>query len=213
MDSLVSKALIMIVGPTAVGKSALMNEACKLDPAFKRVKSFTTRQPRSNDEYNQYFYITNEQLENHLEAGEVLTDVVYPTTGNHYGTVVQSYDGDYNLLDTMAGSVETYRLLPFHETMTISLTTDATAWEKWFKSRYPEPSDERTKRLEEAKLSVTWSLEQTDNHFWLTNQADALVATAQQLIDIATKKTRASSETPQSAKDMLAAIENLLSLG
>lgn len=212
MDSLVSKALIMIVGPTAVGKSALMNEACTLDTTFKRVKSFTTRRPRSNDEYNQYFYITQEQLDAHLEAGEVLTDVVYPTTGNHYGTVVQSYDGEYNLLDTLAGSVETYRMLPFHDTVTISLTTDAEAWTKWFESRYPEPSDERTKRLEEAKLSVTWSLDQTEDHFWLTNRPDSLTATAQELIDIATGRTKASSEAPQSAKDMLVAIENLLSL-
>jgi len=212
MDSLVSKALIMIVGPTAVGKSALMNEVCKLDPAFKRVKSFTTRQPRSNDEYNQYFYITEEQLNAHLEAGEVLTDVVYPTTGNHYGTVVQSYDGEYNLLDTLAGSVETYRLLPFHGTMTFSLTVDAQAWTEWFKSRYPEPSEERTKRLQEAKLSVDWSLKQTDDHYWLTNQPDNLIMTAQKLIDLATGKAKPTSEAPQSAKDMFAAIENLLSL-
>ncbi len=196
MDSLVSKALIMIVGPTAVGKSALMNEACKLDPTFRRVKSFTTRQPRSNDEYNQYFYITKEQLEAHLEAGEVLTDAVYPTTGNHYGTVVQSYDGEYNLLDTMSASVETYRMLPFHSTMTISLTTDADAWTDWLESRYPTPSEERAKRLQEAKQSVTWSLEQTENHVWLTNQPDALTETAQTLIDIATGKTKPTTEAP-----------------
>lgn len=211
MDSLASKTLVMIVGPTAIGKSTLMNQVVQLDSRFKRVKSFTTRRPRSNDENNQYFYITESELDAHLEAGEVLTDVIYPTTGDHYGTVVQSYNGKYNLLDTLANTVETYRELPFHDTMTFSLTADATDWITWLKLRYPEASDERNKRLEEARLSISWSLEQTSDHYWITNQTDNLTATAQQLIDAVTGTALPSTEPPQSAKDMLAAIDNLLS--
>ncbi len=212
MDSLASKKLIMIVGPTAVGKSSLMNKVLELDPQFKRVKSFTTRLPRSNDELHQYFYITQEQLEAHLEAGEVLTDVIYPNTGNHYGTVPQSYQGDYNLLDTLSSSVESYRELPFHDTMTFSLTTDADAWTAWLESRYPTPSEERTKRLQEARMSVSWSLEQTSNHYWLVNTPDDIAASAAQLIDIATGKSKPVAEPPESATQMLSAIDNLLSL-
>jgi guanylate kinase len=211
MDSLVSKTLVMIVAPTAVGKSSLMNQAAKLSPDFRRVKSFTTRLPRSNDEYNQYFYITQEQLDAHLEAGEVLTDVISPTTNVHYGTVVQSYDGDYNLLDTLASSVDIYRALPFHKTITMSLTTDIQTWEKWLAARYPEPSEERTKRLEEARMSVSWSLEQTEDHCWLVNEPDNLAYSAQQLIDIATGKKKPISEPPESAQDMLDAIDKILS--
>ncbi len=201
----------MIVGPTAVGKTSLMKHAAKLDKNFRRVKSFTTRQPRGSDEYNQYFYITQDQLDAHLEAGEVLTDVISPTTDVHYGTVVQSYDGDYNLLDTLATSVDIYRALPFHNTTTFSVTTDPKEWTKWLNARYPDESEERTKRLLEARMSVTWSLEQTENNYWLTNLPGQQAATAQQLIDTVLGKRDPVTEAPQSAKDMLATIENLLS--
>ena len=213
MDSLASKTLVMIVGPTAIGKSSFMNKVLELDPQFKRVKSFTTRLPRGNDELNQYFYITQEQLDAHLEAGEVLTDAIFPTTGIHYGTVPQSYQGDYNLLDTLASSVQDYRALPFHTNMTVSLTTDPDAWASWLQSRYPQPSEERTKRLQEARLSVTWSLEQTTDHCWIKNEPNDMATSATQLIDLVFGKGKPVTEPPKSATDMLNAIDNLLSLG
>lgn len=213
MDSLASKTLIMIVGPTGIGKSVLMNQVCALDPRFKRTRSFTTRGPRENDEKNQYFYLTPEQLDEHLGNGDVITDVMFPGTDFHYGTLTESYAGDFNLLDTLANSVSTYRSLPFYQTITVSLTTDPTAWASWLNARLPEHDENRIKRLEEARISVNWSLAQTDNHYWLTNTPGDLTTPAQQLIQIATGHGQNSQQTPPSAVAMLDTIDSLISLG
>ena len=203
----------MIVGPTATGKSTLMNQVCAVDPRFQRVKSFTTRQPRANDEPDQYFYLTPEKLDEHLGTGDVITDVTLPGTNLHYGTLTESYPGDYNLLDTLAGSVATYRNLPFYQTATVSLTSDPVAWAEWLVQRYPEPSEHRTKRLEEARMSIDWSLKQTQNHYWLTNIPGDLETTTQQLIQIATGQVKPSESNPPSAVAMLDTVNHLLSLG
>lgn len=213
MDSLASKTLIMIVGPTAIGKSTLMNHVATIEPAFARVKSFTTRPPRENDEPDQYFYLTPESLDEQLGAGTVITDVTLAGTDLHYGTLINSYRGEFNMLDTLAQSVATYRSLPFYSKHTISLTTEPTAWLRWLQTRYPEPSELKTKRLEEAKVSITWSLAQQNNHHWLINTPDSLEETARQLIRIGRDEhTQASETAKQYAMTMLDAIDSLLSL-
>lgn len=213
MDSLASKTLIMIVGPTAIGKSTLMNHVTTIEPAFARVKSFTTRAPRDNDEPNQYFYLTPEGLDEQLGMGTVITDVTLAGTDLHYGTIADSYRGEFNMLDTLAQSVTTYRSLPFHQNYTVSLTTEPTAWLRWLQTRYPNPSELKTKRLEEARVSIAWSLSQENSHQWLINTPDSLEETAQQLIRIGRGDYFETNETAkQYAMTMLGAIDSLLSL-
>lgn len=183
MKSLHDKTLVMLVGPSAIGKSTVMNQVTKLDQRFSRVKSFTTRHPRANDEPDQYFYLQAGDLDQLASTGDIVSQVTFPTTGQTYGTLLSSYPGNYNLLDTLANSVETYRQLPFKATTAISLTTTASTWLEWFLSRYPAPSDEAEKRLQEARLSIGWSLDQAQDHRWLINDSDANQV-AQKLVDM-----------------------------
>ncbi len=171
----------MLVGPSAMGKSTVMNVATQMDPRFVRVRSFTTRKPRPNDEPDQYFYLKPNELDELTEAGEVVTSVEFPTTGDMYGTLTTSYGGEYCLLDTLANSVDLYRGLPFAQTVTLSLTCPVDAWHERFLQRFPKPTDEAMKRLGEAKLSINWSLTQTTNHAWLLNDGTPEYA-AQKLI-------------------------------
>lgn len=205
MEILAGKTLIMLVGPSAIGKSTLMNEATKQDKRFKRVRNFTTRPPRANDEPGHYIYLTAEELAAKRSGGEIISEVVSPTTGDTYGTLSASYDGEYCLLDTLANSVELYRSLPFRQTVTITLFADPEQWQKWFLTRYPEPSDDTLKRLKEAELSINWSL--TDSHtYWLKNSDGNLGETARKLIDIVTRQP-IRGETPPQARAMLEIIK------
>lgn len=181
MDIIRDKYLIMLVGPSAIGKSTIMNSVARLDSRFYRVKSFTTRSPRPNDETGQYFYLTYDQLTELSSAGDVVSQVTSPATGQAYGTLKSSYSGVYNLLDTLANSVDTYRQLPFKQTTVLSLTTSADRWREWFLQRYPRPSQEARSRLEEARLSIHWSLSQSHHHQWLINDA-AIAKTSHRLI-------------------------------
>lgn len=210
MPDLATTTLVMVVGPSSIGKSTLMNEVTKLDPRFGRVKSFTTRPPRPNDEPGQYIYLTNEELSQRADLGKAITDVIYPTTGYHYGTVAESFSNSINLLDTLAHSVAEYRKLPFARTITISLTTEPEAWSEWLRQRFPNGGSDYVKRLEEAISSMTWSLAQTSDHHWLVNRPNTLTQTAGQLIELI-DSGQPTSTTPSEAKALLATAKNLLS--
>jgi guanylate kinase len=203
------KTLVMIVGPTAIGKSTLMNEAIRQDQAFSRVKSFTTRPPRSDDDPNHYFYFSSEDLSSRIDAKKIITDAVFPTTGFHYGTIAESFQNEYNLLDTLANSVDTYKALPFKRKITFSVTAPGNAWEQWFQKRYPVITDEARQRLAEAKLSLKWSLRQPDM-LWLVNELDDVSTTAHHLIAVSRGQAQGLRE-PLYANSMLQTIDTLLS--
>ena len=211
MESLHDKTLVMIIGPTAVGKSSLMNEVVSIDAEFSRVSGFTTREPRANDEPGLYRYLTNAAARHVIEQGEVVQFAIHPTTGDMYGTQLKDYPKRFNLLDTLSTVVEGLQSLPFKSTITISLTTDPRAWQTWLLNRYPEADDEqRIKRLEEARQSIEWSMAQTTDHFWLVNQPNNLRATAEQLIAIVRGETSPTT-MPDEAPQLLNAVKSLLS--
>ncbi len=207
------KKLVMLVGPTSIGKSTLMNAVVEHDSRFSRVRSFTTRPPRANDESGHYFYLTEKERVVTLQKGDIVTDVIYPTTGYHYGTLMQSYDGEYNLLDTLANSVADYRELPFEKTVTISISADPDDWEQWLNIRYPEAGAERTNRLQEAVLSIEWSLAQTNRHAWLVNEAKNIGPMSRRVVELATGggKTLDWTHTPPEATNLLERAKTLLS--
>lgn len=190
------KMLIMIVGPAGIGKSTVMHATTNLDERFSYVRSFTTR-PNRDGPRTTYRHITEDEAAAIQQCGSAVTYFKHPTTGYVYGTEPQSYSAKYNLLDTLSATVERYRLLPFERTLTISLTADPDAWEAWLLARYPEPSPERKKRLQEAVQSIEWSLAQTASHSWLMNQPGDPEAAAHALISIATESVSSTTQPAQ----------------
>ncbi len=187
MDSLQDKTLVMIVGPSAIGKSTLMNEVVRKRADFGRVSGFTTRAPRPNDEAGMYRYFSKEEAIQKIEKNELVQYAVFPTTGHIYGSEARDYPAHYNLLDTLANVVDELRELPFENTITISLTARPDQWRNWFLSRYPQANEEAEKRLKEAKLSIEWSLQDPET-YWLENAPDQVAQTAKKLIDIVTNQ-------------------------
>lgn len=210
MEGLSDKTLVMIVGPTAVGKSSLMNQVVMLDTEFARVSGFTTREPRTNDEPGLYRYLTNGAARQLIEKGEVVQFAIHPTTGDMYGTQPQDYPRQFNLLDTLSTVVGGMQALPFKNVVTISLTTNPVAWQNWLLSRYPEPSEERTKRLNEAVQSIEWSMAQSANHFWLVNRPNDIATTANELIGVV-RSGSGQISPPGEASGLLQVAKSLLS--
>lgn len=183
MENLRDKTLVMLVAPSAMGKSTIVREVLARDERFGRVRSFTTRPPRADDAPEQFFYFSHTELEQERAAGKLITELTFPSTGQTYGTIDKSYLGKYCVLETLAHSVEDYRALDFRATVAISLTAPAEVWRQRFVTRYPQPSSEAEKRLEEAASSIQWSLAQTHDHHWIVNDQSAATA-AQKIIDI-----------------------------
>lgn len=206
------KTLVMVVGPTAMGKSTVMNEATKLDAEFARVSGVTTRAPRPNDEPGLYRYLSQAEADRLIAARELVQYAIFPTTGMLYGTEPRDFPGRFNLLDTLYNAVEPAMKLPFNRHVVVSLTAPAEAWQEWLSYRYPSRTDEYYKRLQEAKQSLEWSLAQSANHHWLVNQPDQLQETARQLIAVA-RGERTAQETPSEARNLLQTVNDLLSYG
>jgi len=203
------KTLVMVVGPAAVGKSALMHAVCDIDERFAYVRSFTTR-PDRGDGKSTYRHVSEAEAATIKQTGRTVTFLRHPTTGHAYGTTIESFSGDYNLLDTLSSSVDAYRNLPFRRTITISLTTEPDAWQAWLLERYPHASEERTKRLKEAIESIEWSLRQTDDNRWLVNTPGDLQETATRLIKLVMNDRTPTATIPSEAKALLERAKDLL---
>lgn len=167
-DALAEKTLVMLVGPVATGKSTIIQAASALDETFSYVQSFTSRAQRDVND-NSYMFLPLDTVKQLHESGQTVTFIEHPTTGDLYGTTADSYATEYSVLDTLFNTVQTYRSLPFKNTIVVSITTSPDAWKKFFMARFPYESEDGKKRLEEARLSTQWSLSQSTDHYWLVN--------------------------------------------
>jgi guanylate kinase len=77
--------LLVITGPSAVGKSAIVGELVRNRPHIRYSISCTTRSPRLGETDGvEYFFVTREEFERKAQTGQLLEWAeVY---GNYYGT-------------------------------------------------------------------------------------------------------------------------------
>ena len=77
--------IYIISAPSGSGKSTLVNELLKLVPNLEFSISYTTRAPRGSEQNGkQYHFVTREQFEEMIRAGEFLEYANFD--GNCYGT-------------------------------------------------------------------------------------------------------------------------------
>ena len=191
------KTLVMIVAPAAMGKSYIISHTIATDPQFAQTISFSTRDPRLGDEGNMRTIPRDAQhittLLDLIDAGQVVNYAIFPTTGMLYGTDLTSYPGKINLMPTLANSVETLRHTGFGQAITIGLVTHPDTWAAWFNARFPEPTAEKTARLKEAILSLSWLLQDNDVR-WLVNRDGYGDKTVSELIELSRAHTAAPNE-------------------
>lgn len=77
-------AILIIAGPSAVGKTTVATRITELDPTFEFVRSVTTRQRRADAFDDEYIYLTREEFISSRESGGVLESTEY--AGELYGT-------------------------------------------------------------------------------------------------------------------------------
>lgn len=130
------RTVVMLVGPSAIGKSALMSVALEHESDMARVKSFTTRAPRPDDEMGLYHYISQDTAKAQIASREAVQYIVHPTTGDIYGSNLASYPADFNLLDTLSGAVALIQQLPFKRALTVSVVSPADQWRERFLTRF-----------------------------------------------------------------------------
>lgn len=78
------KKVVILVGPSAVGKTTVGHAMLKANPRYELVRSVTTREMRADSFGSEYIYISREEFENHIKTGGVLEHTEY--AGHLYGT-------------------------------------------------------------------------------------------------------------------------------
>lgn len=186
--AIADKTLVMIVAPAAMGKSYVISRTVATDPHFAQAISFSTRDPRPGDEGNMRTIPRDEQhistLLDLIAGGQIINYAIFPTTGMMYGTDLSSYPAAINLLPTQSHSVDTLRHTGFGKAITIGLVAPPETWQTWFNARFPESTSEKTARLKEALLSISWLLNDTSVQWVINRDGEADVA-AQALISLA----------------------------
>jgi len=78
--------VLVITGPSGVGKGTLIQALCRHFPELRLSVSATTRHPRSGERDGiDYHFLTPEEFERRIRAGEFLEHAEY--AGNRYGTL------------------------------------------------------------------------------------------------------------------------------
>ncbi len=216
---LAEKTLICVVGATCMGKSSLMEAVVALEPSISRASTVTSRPRQARDkpgDYRRYYEHSDIGLAPLLEdisSGRVVQYALNPATKHLMATYPEDYPSDINIRDIYATSVAAFEKLGFGKLLVISVVTPYETWKVRLDERFaPNEADEiRDKRLQEAVISLAWSLEHSDqaNHHWLTNDATPEAA-AQQLLDILAGKKRDETSAQTTAEACLAKIQELL---
>lgn len=155
-------SLDLIVGPTAIGKSFIIDRLVSSDPRFGKVLSFTTRDPRPDDTPDTIGHLPWDERHikricNVIESGDAVQYYFHPS-GDIYGTTMESYPAEHNVLPAMSGSIAAMEALPFRTIRISGLVTTPELWTTWFTQREFATPAERQKRLGEAGASLSWLL-------------------------------------------------------
>ena len=158
--------LIVITGPSGVGKGTLVNLLLQKHPQLKLSVSATTRQPRPGEEEGvNYFFLSKRDFETAIANRELLEWAEY--AGNYYGTpkaavVEEIKAGSYIILEIeLAGARSVAEIFPDARRIFI-LPPSIEELEQRIRNRGTNTEESIAKRLEIAKTEIAASPEFDD---------------------------------------------------
>ena len=78
------KSILILAGPSAVGKTTVMEKILSLDDKFEYIRSATTRAPRGDGRDSEYIYLTKDEFLSLVKNARMLEYTEFG--GNFYGT-------------------------------------------------------------------------------------------------------------------------------
>ena len=134
-----SNCVLVIAGPSAVGKTVVAKALAERDPRFTFLRSGTTRQKRGDAHDDEYLYYTVEEFEKAIADGEMAEHAIYG--GHMYGTPNSELDrafaeGKTPLLVIDLNGVKSLALHPKYSACSLYIYTDIDVIEDRLRARY-----------------------------------------------------------------------------
>jgi guanylate kinase len=93
-DKFKEPGIVILVGPSGSGKTKVGKEILKLTDKFKKLKSYTTKDPTSLKENDWYDYVTKEKFYEMKEKGELFESSMY--AGHGFGSKKEDIENILN---------------------------------------------------------------------------------------------------------------------
>jgi len=177
--------ILLIIGPTAVGKSSVLERALKDFPQLVDIITYTTRTPRSGEsEGNPYHFVTEEKFKQLIEQKFFVEWAL--VHGKMYGTPRDQFErakieGRVMVIDVdVQGAKTILREYPTSETIFIKPPTIDALRQRFAKRGVTSEAD-LNKRLESAKVELAQASD--FHHVVINDDFDSAYAEIRKIIE------------------------------
>ncbi|MBI2299215.1 MAG: guanylate kinase [Armatimonadetes bacterium] len=153
-----SGLVLVVAGPSGVGKSTLLNRLLKTDPRLKFSVSMTTREPRPDEVDGQaYCFVDGREFERAVSAGELLEHAL--VHGHRYGTprrpVAEQQAAGFDIcLDIDVQGARQVRDSGADAAFVLIVPPSMAVLEERLRKRHTESPEELARRLETARVEL-----------------------------------------------------------
>ena len=173
LDRLKQVNFAAVIGPTAVGKSTLINAAIQREPSIHLVLNNTTRAPRLGERDGiDYLFKSREAMEARIAKGEYV-QVAPSVLGELYATAPEGYSTEgVAVMAVLGEAMPVFRSLPFQSIR--SLFVLPPNWETWQQRLrlHGFKPEQKAKRLAEAERSLQFALDDSETKLIINEDLD-----------------------------------------
>ena len=199
--------MLVLAGPSAVGKTTVSDEIMRQNDKFTLSRSATTRAPRGDGHDDEYVYLTRDEFLTAIESGDILEHTEY--SGDLYGTPKSEIlraesEGKYALFILDLAGVASLRESEFaDDTLFVYIYDTLNTLEERLYARYMNPPtvDGLTRFAKRKEQNIADYLG-FDKHAPLF---DLMISNATTVSETAANIIAAMSETPAFDKAALVA--------
>lgn len=194
---------VAVIGPTAAGKTTLLDAVKARNSAIHPVLVTMTRAPRSDEKNDVDNHFRTEQEVLGRIARQEFVQVAPRILGDIYATAPEDYATEgIAVMPVIADAMPTFLALPFKQIrQVIVLPPDAETWQRRISTRNFTP-EQKAKRMAEAKRSLLYALDTAEAAYVINRDLENAVDDLESIL-LGNKPLAAASEGRRVAQELL----------